>query len=209
MLIVLLSTLIGPTALTDRRTLASSTNDKFASVAFANISGTYEIPEAGFSIVLPPGWNGIDLKGTAIVSPRGINPTTGVLNPSSDFDKVFLILMIANSSKINNSSSAHTVVDHRNHVRDSAEQIGCKIEDKFVKLNGTTSEKLIGLCGPMLDTKVEAYAIASDKNVILVGLKGPIAAFDYNRPIFIQSVNSMKMENQTNIKSLISSSSVR
>lgn len=34
----------------------------------------------------------MDLAGTALVSPTGINPTTGVLNPSNELGKVFLIL---------------------------------------------------------------------------------------------------------------------
>ena len=62
-------------------------NGALFSTSFANVSGSYSIPELGFNISLPAGWSGLDLKSIVMVSPTGINPKTGVLNPSDDQDE--------------------------------------------------------------------------------------------------------------------------
>jgi hypothetical protein len=67
-------------------------NGTLFSTSFANVSGSYSIPELGFNISLPAGWSGLDLKSIVMVSPTGINPKTGVLNPSDDQDEVYLII---------------------------------------------------------------------------------------------------------------------
>ena len=46
--------------------------------------GSFGIPQLGFNIRLPATWSGLDLKSIVMVSPTGINPKTGGLNPSDD-----------------------------------------------------------------------------------------------------------------------------
>jgi hypothetical protein len=183
----------------------SSTNKIIPSSGIlVNVSGTYTLPDIGFIITLPIGWKGIDLWGTTLVSPTGINPTTGVLNPSSNLEKVFLILTRSNTSHTGTSTKADALSNDDQYSRESAKSTGCKVmSDKFVMLNGIRSEEVVGRCGILEDVKFLAYAIASNENIVYVGLKGPIPAFEYNYPIFIQSINTMKINNQTDINSFL------
>jgi len=181
----------------------SSTNISIPySGILVNVSGMYTLPDIGFNITLPVGWKGIDLGSTTLVSPTGINPPTGVLNPSSDLEKVFLILTRSNTSHTGISSKTDALPNDDQYSRGSAKSMGCKVmSDKFVMLNGIRSEEVAGRCGILEDVKFLAYAIASNENIIYVGLKGLIPAFEYNYPIFIQSINTMKINNQTDINS--------
>ncbi len=183
----------------------SSLNDNGAviSASFTNISGSYSIPELGFNIKLPEAWNGIDLKSVVMVSPTGINPKTGVLNPSEDQDEVFLIIARSKVSEIMGRAD-HNVSNYELYVRKSAESIGCKVlSDRFVKLNGVNVEKLLQRCGPPVEGKSITYTISSGKDIVFVGLKGPTVAFNHNLEKFNESVLTIKIDNQTNIKSTL------
>ena len=92
-------------------------------------------------------------------------------------------------------------------MNDSAKGIGCRVlSDEFVKLNGTSSEKVVGKCGPLDEVSILTYAIASGKNVIFIGLKGSTTAFDHNYETFMQSLMTMKINEPSDIKKLISGS---
>ena len=178
-------------------------NGALFSTSFANVSGSYSIPELGFNIILPAGWSGLDLKSVVMVSPTGINPKTGVLNPSDDQDEVYLILARSKMSEIKGMAN-HNVSDLQLYVRKTAESIGCKVlSDKFVKLNGMNVEKLLQRCGPPVEGKSITYTLSSGKYIIFVGLKGPTLAFDHNLEKFNEAVLTIKIDNQTNIKSTL------
>jgi hypothetical protein len=136
-----------------------------------------------------------------MVSPTGINPKTGVLNPSDDQDEVYLIIATSKVPVIMGLED-HNASSYKLYVRKAAESIGCKVlSDKFVKLNGMTVEKLFQRCGPSVEGKSITYTLSSGKSVIFVGLKGPTLAFDHNLEKFNESVLTIKIENQTNFKS--------
>jgi hypothetical protein len=171
--------------------------------SFVNISGSYSIPELGFTIKFPTGWSGLDLKSVVMVSPTGINPKTGVLNPSEDQDKVHLIIARSKVPEIMRSAG-HNISNYDLYVRKTAESIGCKVlSDSFVKLNGMYVEKLLQRCGPPVEGKSVTYTLSSGKNIVFVGLKGPTLAYDYNLAKFNESVLTIKIDNQTNIKSTL------
>jgi hypothetical protein len=173
------------------------------SASFTNISGTYSIPELGFNIKLPAAWSGIDLKSVVMVSPTGINPKTGVLNPSDDQDEVYLIIARSKVPEIMGRAD-HNVSNYELYVRKTAESIGCKVlSDRFVKLNGINVEKLLQRCGPPVEGKSITYTISSGKDIVFVGLKGPTVAFTHNLEKFNESVLTIKIDNQTNIKSAL------
>ena len=173
------------------------------SPSFTNISGSYSIPELGFNIKLPAAWSGIDLKSVVMVSPTGINPKTGVLNPSEDQDEAFLIIARSKVPEIMGRAD-HNVSNYDLYVRKTAESIGCKVlSDRFVKLNGMNVEKLLQRCGPPVEGKSITYTISSGKDIVFVGLKGPIVAFNHNLEKFNESVLTIKIDNQTNIKSIL------
>ena len=183
----------------------SSLNDDGAlfSPSFTNISGSYSIPELGFNIKLPAAWSGIDLKSVVMVSPTGINPKTGVLNPSEDQDEAFLIIARSKVPEIMGRAD-HNVSNYDLYVRKTAESIGCKVlSDRFVKLNGMNVEKLLQRCGPPVEGKSITYTISSGKDIVFVGLKGPTVAFNHNLEKFNESVLTIKIDNQTNIKSIL------
>lgn len=118
-----------------------------------------------------------------MVSPTGINPKTGVLNPSDDQDEVYLILARSKVPEIMVRAD-HNVSNYELYVRKTAESIGCKVlSDRFVKLNGMNVEKLL--------------------QAATAGLKGPTLAFDHNLEKFNESVLTIKIDNQTNIKSTL------
>ena len=176
-------------------------NGALFSTSFANISGSFSIPELGFNIRLPATWSGLDLKSIVMVSPTGINPKTGVLNPSDDQDEVYLIIATSKVPEIMGLAD-HNVSSYDLYVRKTAESIGCKVlSDRFVKLNGMNVEKLFQRCGPPVEGKSITYTLSSGKSVIFVGLKGPTLAFDHNLEKFNESVLTIKIENQTNFKS--------
>lgn len=178
-------------------------NGAVFSISFTNISGSYSIPELGFNMTLPAGWIGLDLKSVVMVSPTGINPKTGVLNPSFDEDKVYLIITRSEAPEIMGKAD-HNISNYNLYVRQTAESIGCKVlSDKFVKLNGMNVEKLLQRCGPPVEGKSITYALSSGKNIVFVGLKGSTMAFDSNLEKFNKSVLTMKIDNQTNIKSIL------
>jgi hypothetical protein len=178
-------------------------NGALFSIPFANISGSFGIPELGFSIRLPATWSGLDLKSIVMVSPTGINPKTGVLNPSDDQDEVYLIITTSKVPEILGLAD-HNVSSYGLYVRKTAESIGCKVlSDGFVKLNGMNVEKLFQKCGPPVEGKSITYTLSSGKSVIFVGLKGPTLAFDHNLEKFNESVLTIKIENQTNFKSTL------
>ncbi len=64
-------------------------NGALFSTSFANISGSFSIPELGFNIRLPATWSGLDIKSIVMVSPNGINPKTEVFNPSDNQDEMY------------------------------------------------------------------------------------------------------------------------
>ena len=138
-----------------------------------------------------------------MVSPTGINPKTGVLNPSEDQDEVFLIIARSKVSEIMGRAD-HNVSNYELYVRKTAESIGCKVlSDRFVKLNGMNVEKLLQRCGPPVEGKSITYTISSGKDIVFVGLKGPTVAFNHNLEKFNESVLTIKIDNQTNIKSTL------
>jgi hypothetical protein len=192
------------------RSFFDSTYSAFASPSIpsmANVSGTYVLPNLGFSITFPPGWSGIDLGSTVLVAPTGINPRLGVFKPSSNLEMVYIILARSNTSDLLRNPNDRNLSGYHEYVNDSAKGIGCKVlSDEFVKLNGISSEKVIGKCGPLEEVSMLTYAIASGKNVIFIGLKGLTAAFDHNFEIFMQSLKTMKIDHQSDIKELISKS---
>jgi hypothetical protein len=173
----------------------------------ANVSGTYVLPKVGFNITFPPGWSGIDLGSTVLVAPTGINPRTGVLNPSTNLTAVYLILARSHINDVLRNADNGNLTRYHEFVNESAKGIGCKVlSDEFVKLNGTSSEKVVGKCGPLDEVSILTYAIASGKNVILIGLKGPTTAFDHNYETFMQSIRTMKINEPSDIEKLISRS---
>ena len=173
----------------------------------ANVSGTYVLPKVGFNITFPPGWSGIDLGSTVLVAPTGINPRTGVLNPSSNLTAVYLILARTHINDVLRNADNGNLTRYHEFVNESAKGIGCKVlSDEFVKLNGTRSEKVVGKCGPLDEVTILTYAIASGKNVIFIGLKGSTTAFDHNYETFMQSLRTMKIDEPSDIKELISKS---
>ena len=183
----------------------SSLNDNGAlfSASFTNISGSYSIPELGFKIKLPSAWSGIDLKSVVMVSPTGINPKTGVLNPSEDQDEVYLIIARSKVPEIM-GRAGHNASNYELYVRKTAESIGCKVlSDRFVKLNGMNVEKLLQRCGLPVEGKSITYTVSSGKDIVFVGLKGPTVAFNHNLEKFNESVLTIKIDNQTNIKSTL------
>ena len=98
----------------------------------------------------------------------------------------------------------HNVSDLQLYVRKTAESIGCKVlSDKFVKLNGMNVEKLLQRCGPPVEGKSMTYTFSSGKYIIFVGLKGPTLAFDHNLEKFNEAVLTIKIDNQTSIKSTL------
>jgi hypothetical protein len=139
-----------------------------------------------------------------LVAPTGINPKTGVLNPSNNLEKVYLILARSNTSDIVGNPEDLNLSDYHKYVNDSAKRIGCKVlSNEFVKLNGINSERVTGKCGPIEEMTMLTYAIASGKNVIFVGLKGLTSAFDYNHEDFMRSLKTIKVDDQSDIKALI------
>jgi hypothetical protein len=172
--------------------------------AFSNVSGNYVLSDIGFRITFPLGWSGIDLGTAVLVAPTGINPKTGVLNPSNNLEKVYLILARSNTSDIVGNPEDLNLSDYHKYVNDSAKRIGCKVlSDEFVKLNGINSERVTGKCGPIEEMTMLTYAIASGKNVIFVGLKGLTSAFDYNHEDFMRSLKTIKVDDQSDIEALI------
>ena len=173
------------------------------STSFANVSGSYSIPELGFNIRLPAGWSGLDLKSIVMVSPTGINPKTGVLNPSDDQDEAYLIIARSKVPELMGMAD-HNVSNYELYVGKTAESIGCKVlSDRFVKLNGMNVEKLLQICGPPVEGKSITYTLSSGKYIIFVGLKGPTLAFDHNLEKFNEAVLTIKIDNQSNIKSTL------
>jgi hypothetical protein len=172
---------------------------------YRNVSGTFTIPSAGFGITLPPGWSGIDLGSLALLGPTGINPKTGVLNPSSNLTNVFLILAWHNSSDVLRNRHEWNLTSYHDYVKRSAERIGCKVlSDRFVQINGISSERVDGKCGRQEEVSMETYSIAAGKNIISIGLKGITAAFDYNHESFMRSLNTIKVDSESDIRKLIS-----
>lgn len=185
----------------DSSTLAYAT----AAYNFSNISGTYRIPDLGFQITLPKGWSGIGLKDFVMVSPMGINSKTAVPNPSSDLDKVIFVLSAANVSDIAGGSLGHNASSYQKYIEMTAKIIDCKVvSDKFAKVNGTTREEMYQICGPELEQKAKAYAIASGKSILYMGLKGNGPAFDHNIKKFEESIRTIKINEVTDIKRLLS-----
>jgi hypothetical protein len=192
------------------RTFFGSPYSAFSSPStppLANVSGTYVLPKVGFNITFPPGWSGIDLGSTVLVAPTGINPRTGVLNPSTNLTAVYLILARTHINDVLRNADNGNLTRYHEFVNESAKGIGCKVlSDEFVKLNGTRSEKVVGKCGPLDEVTILTYAIASGKNVIFIGLKGSTTAFDHNYETFMQSLRTMKISEPSDIKELISKS---
>lgn len=187
-----------------------STYSAFASqrVPFmANVSDTYVLPNVGFRITFPPGWSGIDVGSIVLVSPTGINPRSGVLNTSSNLEMVYIILARSNTSDILRNPHGRNLSGYHEYVNDSAKGIGCIVlSDEFVKLNGLSSEKVVGKCGPLQELSMLTYAVASGKNVIFIGLKGITSAFEHNLEIFMQSLETMEFDHESDIEKLISKS---
>lgn len=174
---------------------------------YNNVSGTYQIPAAGFQITLPYNWSGIEIGNTLLVSPTGINSRTGVLNPSSNLEKVYLIISFNNYSEIVKNTENRNLSGYHQYVKDRASDIWCNVlSDDFVKLNGMSSEKVVSKCGSNEETSVLSYALASKESIIFVGLKGPREAFEHNYNNFMNSLKSIKIDNNSSLEELITKS---
>lgn len=175
------------------------------SIAFGNVSDTFVIPNAGFRISFPAGWSGIDMGHTVMVAPTGINSKTGVLNPSSNLENVYVVLAWSNISDVLKHPDYQNVSAYHKYVKDSAKRIGCKVlSDEFVKLNGITSQRVVGKCGSLDEESMLTYAMAAGRNIIFVGLKGLTASFDTNYESFMGSLRTMKIDEGQDIQAIIS-----
>ena len=210
--LVFYSVPVGPILLAVFDSVPSSDPPNFAfatpyvpSIAFGNVSDTFAIPNAGFRITFPPLWSGIDMGYTVMVAPTGINSKTGVLNTSSDLEKVYLVLAWSNISDVLKNPDDRNVSSYHKYVKDSAKRIGCIIlSDEFVKLNGINSERVTGKCGSLGEENMLTYAIGAGKNIIFVGLKGPTPALDYNYETFMRSLMTMIIDDGQDIQTIIS-----
>ena len=77
------------------------------------------------------------------------------------------------------------------------------MSDKFVKINGMKSEELTEQCGSHGLEKTISYVFASRKNIIFVGLKASGLTFDNNLEKFKQSIQSIKINNATDIDDIV------
>ena len=50
---------------------------------------------------------------------------------------------------------------------------------------------------------METYSFVTGKKIISIGLKGITAAFDYNHESFMRSLNTIKVDNDSDIRILI------
>lgn len=172
-----------------------------------NISGSFVIPDSGFHITFPAGWSGIDLGSVVLLGPTGINPRTGLLNPSSDLERIFLIVAWHNSSDFLRNRNDENLSSYHDYVNRSAERIGCKVlGDEFVKLNDISSEKVDGKCGRQEEVSMVTYSFAAGQKIISIGLKGITAAFDHNLESFMGSLKTIKIDNESDIQKLITES---
>jgi hypothetical protein len=63
-----------------------------------------------------------------------------------------------------------------------------------------------GKCGPNEEYSMLSYGLGSAKNIIFVGLKGPTDAFNYNYRTFMKSLNTIEIDEKSDIEELISKS---
>lgn len=164
------------------------------------INGMYIIPSEGFQITLPHGWSGIDLNLIAMVSPTGIDLKTGSIKPGGD--KVLMVLGRANVSDFVEGIKHYNTSKY--YVEKTAESVGCKVlSDQFVRINGMKSEQITEQCGSHGEEKIRSYTFASSKNIFFAGLKGRGSMFDNNLEKFKQSVQTIKINNATDIEDIL------
>jgi hypothetical protein len=166
------------------------------------VKGTYTIPSEGFQITLPDGWTGIDLNPVAIVSPTGIDLKTGSVKRGGD--SILMVLDRANVSDYLEGMNHYNTSKYADYIKKIAETVGCKVlSDKFIKIKGMKSEELTEQCGSHGEEKTISYVFTSRKNMIFVGLKASGLTFDNNLEKFKQSIQSIKINDATDIEDII------
>jgi len=156
-----------------------------------SLNESYTNPSAGFHILLPGGWNGINYQNIAMVSPAGVHSSNANLGPNGD--KVLMVIEALNVSDFQDQRKGNSEVENN----------GCKIvSDEYVKINNINGQEFFLQCGSDNDNKILNYFFASGNKVIVVGLKGSGSVFDSNLDKFKNSVNTLSIDKPTDIRKI-------
>ena len=169
---------------------------------FKNVSGTYDNPDFGFTIVFPAGWNGMEIssefgKFATVSAPDAQSDTH---NPS-----VMGVMFIDNR----NNTALSFVSNATNLIADpTSSDIGgvsqkpeCKSTSvSQVTINGINGEERKITCTNMMglggNANIKGYTfVTNDDSLLTVSFISPQDTYDKNLPKFDESVKTIKILN--------------
>jgi len=155
------------------------------------LNESYTNSGAGFHILLPGGWKGLNYQNIAMISPAGMHLNNGNLGPNGD--KVLMVIEALNVSDF---------LDQRKEYG-QIEKNGCiTLSDKYVKFNDINGQELFWQCGSNNDNRIINYLFGAGNKVIIVGLKGSGSVFDSNLDKFRNSVSTLSIDKPTDIRKI-------
>lgn len=158
--------------------------------AAGSISGKYRNTTGGYEITFPKGWSGIEFAGVwPFVSPDGFDLFKG-------FPKVYMMTAHFNmtaASQLQNMATPNP-----------ASKINCQeISNRYILLNKVRSWEIVEECNTNGEfAKVKRYYVANNDFVISSSFSAnSTAAFNKNVNAFEQSIQTLRVDKQTDIKS--------
>jgi hypothetical protein len=155
------------------------------------INESYANPSAGFHIVLPGGWKGVNYQNILMVSPAGVHLMNGNLGPNGD--KVLMVIQVLNVSDF---------LDERKAYGEIQEGDCTVLSSKYVIINKIDAQEVFLKCGPNNDNNIVNYFFTSRNKVIVVGLKGSSSVFESNLDKFRKSVSTINIDKPTDIEEI-------
>lgn len=151
---------------------------------------TFNLGSMGFEIILPEGWKGVDNENIAMFSPHGMSPRTGAFRDNAE--KVMMTIEMVKTSEFSSGMKRYL---------EEFQKDSCTIlSNNFVQINNMSSREVSKQCGSQAEEKVINYIFASEGTIVFVSLKGISEAFDDNLTKFRDSINTIKINNATDIK---------
>lgn len=160
--------------------------------AAGSISGKYRSASGGYEITFPKGWSGVELAGLwPFVSPDGFDSFKG-------FPKVYMMTAHFNMTGFSQPQNMAGT--------NPASKVDCmEISNRYILLNKVRSSEIVEECNTNGEfAKVKRYYVANNDFIINSSFSAnSMAAFNKNVNAFEQSIQTLKVSKQTDIKSYL------
>jgi hypothetical protein len=166
---------------------------------FEKVSGTYVDSETQLEIEFPDGWTGVKVLGFPVVSPTGLNFSSGAAP-----ETMMMVIQFERSALQDWLAGGELELGQEINVPVD-ENLECNtISQNYLKINGMGAVKIVQECADQEGSysKINAYGLVNDKNLIVIGLLASSEeAYNSNVQGFEESIETIRFEGVADFKS--------